>query len=106
VTLLVILKYAAIVACGFGGSILYALIKGSRQPDIPLPELPPEIRAQIDGCRHCNLTERVCAQHPDKAFEACGCGGMIAPCPWCRPDLWNVPELVKQNLELKEARWW
>lgn len=105
-TLLGVLKVLMYVGAGLGGALVYQLLKGARGPDIPVPELPPEIRAQLDGCRNCNLSERVCAQHPRKPFEACGCGGVPAPCPTCRPRDYNVLAILEENAQLRERLPW
>lgn len=87
------------------GGVIWFLLSRSREKK-PVAQLPPEIRAQLDGCRRCNLSGVVCRQHPAKAFEACGCGGIPAPCPSCRPGWWDLPKLVEENAQLRERLPW
>lgn len=96
---MIVLVTLAVLAAGALGAFLGWCYFGGERTKVR--SLPPEIRAQLEGCRRCNLSELVCREHLATPAEACKCGGMPVPCPDCRADCYSIPELLEENARLR-----
>lgn len=104
-----ILRIAMGVLIGFiaTGALVGLVYLVREVVSLPVAELPEELRRQLEFfCPRCFSTLTVCRRHPNVPHYGCDCGAEAAPCPACKPEAYDLGELVDELARRREGMPW